>query len=101
LRSILVAGEHHLLGPARFRAAEIDAFLDRQWRAVRAQPETLAGGQAQQGGAMILLQAGGDLRVQMEADHEGLRLLGLDEFLAAQILAAFGEVEPAVMDGAE
>ena len=53
----------------RLRAAEIDAFLQRHPRAVGAQPPATAVGQPQQHRLAVLLQAGIDVRMQMEAQR--------------------------------
>ena len=101
LRAVGVAGQHHLLAAARLGAAEVDALLQAHAGAVGAQPPAAAGAQPQQHRLAVLLQAGIHVRMQMEAQREGLRGRRLHRVLAAHVLAALGQIEPAPVHRAE
>ena len=85
----------------RFGAAEIDALLQADPCPVGAQPPAAARGQAQQHRLAVLLQARLDRGMQVEAHHEGLRVGRLYRVFAADVLAAFGDVDAPAVDRAE
>ncbi len=86
---------------AGFGAAEVDAFVQADAGAVGPQAPAAAGREAQKDGFTVLLQAGFDGGVEVEADDEGLGVGGFDGVFAADVLAAFGHVDAAAVDGAE
>ena len=101
LRAVGIAGEYHLLAAAGFVSAEVDAFVQAHAGAVGAQPPAATGAQAEQHRLAILLQAGIHVRMQMEAQREGLRGRRLHGILAAHILATLRQIETAPVYGAE
>ena len=86
---------------ARLGGAEVDALLQAYLRPVGAQPPAAAAGQAQQHRLAVLLHARLHAGVQVEAYHEGLRIGRLHRVLAADVLAAFGDVDAPPMDCAK
>jgi hypothetical protein len=94
--------EHDLLAAPGF-GGSVDAFFQRDARAARPQPPAMATGQPHQHSAIILHEAGTHPGVEVKAHHpaEGLGHAAgqFHHILAAQIIAAFGQIEGAAMDG--
>jgi len=96
-----VQWSHDLLAPPGLAAAQVDRLVQGQPSPIGAKAPEWAGRRPQQDRGAILLHVGLYVRMQMEAQCERLRFRGLDQILAADVLAAFGHVEAAAVHGVE
>lgn len=92
LRSVHQPGQHHLLTFSRGGAGEINAFVQRHRRTFCFEAPEAALGEAEEHGKTVMLQAGIDIGVQMEADDEGLRAVGFNRVFAEEFLPTGGEI---------